>query len=156
MARVKTLYVRDEDVATWEEAAKAASGEGVSVSEYAAAAVRQRLDRRPPVFDLLRAQSMEPITPAMQIKRTYEFWGNWIVRDARSVHPAASQNDLWSIAITKGGVFAAHVLRGGEVPLLGTDPDLGELARKFRIPDDIVEAALEHLGKVNWIVRQEI
>jgi hypothetical protein len=36
------------------------------------------------------------------------------------------------------------------------DPDLGELAPKFHISDAIVKAAaLEHLGRVNWIVRQE-
>lgn len=156
MARVKTLYVRDEDAATWEEAAKTAAEEGVSVSEFATAAVRERLDRRPPAFELLTAQSMESFTPAMQIKRTHEFWGRWILKDVRSTHPGASQNDLWSIAITKGGVFAAHVLRGGEVPLLGTDPDLKELERKFLIPADIVKVAMEELGKMSWTVRRDI
>jgi len=39
-------------------------------------------------------------------------------------------NDLWGVAITRGGVFAAHnVLRRGQVPLLGTDPDFEELER---------------------------
>ena len=156
MARVKTLYVRDEDAATWEEAAKAASEEGVSVSEFATAAVRERLDRRPPAFELLTAQSMEPLTPTMQVKRTYEFWGRWILKDVHSTQPGTSQNDIWSIAITKGGVFVAHVLRGGEAPLLGTDPDFGELKRKFLIPADIAMAALEILDTVNWVVRRDI
>src|SRR6516225_5421889 len=103
MARMKTLYVRDEDAGIWEEAAKAAADEGVSVSEFAALAVRERLDRRPPAFELLTADSMEPLTPTMQIKRRYEFEGRWILKDVRSTHPGASRRDVWSIAITKGG-----------------------------------------------------
>ena len=156
MARAKTLYVRDEDVVTWEEAAKAAAGEGVSVSEFATAAVRERLDRRPPAFELLSAASMEPLTPTMQIKRTYEFWGRWILKDVRSAHPGASHQDVWSIAITKGGVFVVHVLRGGEAPLLGSDADFGELERKFLIPADVAKSASEILDRMVWVVRRDI
>jgi hypothetical protein len=64
--------------------------------------------------------------------------------------------DVWSIAITKGGVFAAHVLRGGEAPLLGTDPDFRELERKFLIPADVAEAASEALKSIDWVVRRDI
>ncbi len=155
MARVKTLYVRDEDAGTWEEAAKAAADEGVSVSEFAAVAVRERLDRRPPAFELLTADSMEPLTPTMQIRRRYEFEGRWILKDVRSTHPGASPHDVWSIAITRGGVFVAHVLRGG-APLLGTDPDFGELERKFLIPADVAAAASEILKSIDWVVRRDI
>jgi hypothetical protein len=156
MSRVKTLYVRDEDAGTWEEAAKAAAYEGVSVSEFATAAVRERLDRRPPAFELLTADSMEPLTPTMQIKRQHQFWGRWILKDVHSAHPGANPHDVWSIAITKGGVFAAHVLRGGEAPLLGTDPDFGELERKFLIPADVAAAASKALKSIDWVVRRDI
>jgi hypothetical protein len=156
MARVKTLYVRDEDAATWEEAAKAAADEGMSMSEFATVAVRERLDRRPPAFELLTAESMEPLTPATQVKRQYQFWGRWIVKDVHSANPGASHHDLWSVAITKGGVFVAHVLRAGGIPLLGTDPDFGELQRKFLIPPDVGEAALEILKTTDWVVRRDI
>jgi hypothetical protein len=156
MARVKTLYVRDEDAGIWEEAAKAAADEGVSVSEFAILAVRERLDRRPPAFELLTADSMEPLTPTTQIKRRYEFEGRWILKDVRSTHPGASRRDLWSIAITKGGVFVAHVLRGGEAPLLGTGSDFGELERKFLIPADVAAAASESLKSIDWVVRRDI
>src|SRR5579859_4879621 len=149
MPRVKTLYVRDEDAGIWEKAAKAAADEGVSVSEFATTAIRERLDRRPPAFELLTAESMEPLTPTAQIKRRYQFWGHWLLKDVQSAHPSASRHDVWSIAITKGGVFAAHVLRGGEVPLLGTDPDFGELERKFLIPADIAAAVSEALKSID-------
>lgn len=151
----KTLYVRDEDASTWEEAAKAASSEGVSMSEFVITAIRERLDRRPPTFELLSADSMEPHTSRTQIKRTYEFWGHWILKDVHSANPSLSNDELWSIAITKGGSFAAHVIRGG-APLLGTDPDFEELVKKFLIPSDIVEAVTEALEKVSWVVRRDI
>lgn len=156
MARVKTLYVRDEDTATWEEAAKAAGDEGVSVSEFATIAVRERLDRRPPAFELLTADSMEPLTPTMQIKRQYQFEGRWILKNMHSAYPGASRHDVWSIAITKGGVFVAHVLHGGEAPSLGTDPDFGQLVRKLLIPTDVAAAASEALKSINWVVRRDI
>jgi len=156
VARVKTLYVRDEDTGIWEEAAKAAADEGVSVSEFAITAIRERLDRRPPAFELLTAESMEPLTPTMQVKRRYQFWGHWLLKDVHSAHPGASRHDVWSIAITRGGAFVAHILRGGEAPLLGTDPDFGELERKFLIPADIVEAVAEILKTTDWVVRRDI
>jgi hypothetical protein len=156
MARVKTLYVRDEDAGVWEEAAKAAVDEGVSVSEFATTAIRERLDRRPPAFELLTAESMEPLTPTMQIKRRYEFEGRWVLKDVRSTHPGANRRDVWSIAITQGGAFVAHVLRGGDAPLLGTDPEFGELVRKFLIPADIAEAVAESLKTTDWVVRRDI
>ena len=155
MARVKTLYVRDEDAATWEEAAKAAAEEGVSVSEFVTAAIRARLDQRPPAFELLRADSMEPLTPQMQVKRTYEFWGHWILKDAQSDHPSLSPDERWSIAITKDGNFVAHVIRGG-APLLGTDPKFEELVNKFLIPSDIARSASEVIHNMNWVIRRDI
>jgi hypothetical protein len=156
MPPVKSLYVRDEAAGPWEEVARAAAEEGVSVSEFAALAVREPLHRRPPAFALLTADSMEPLTPTMKIRRRYEFEGRWVLKDGRSTHPGASRRDVWSIAITKGDVFVAHVVRGGETPLLGTDPDFGELERKFLIPGDVAAAASETLESIDWVVRRDI
>jgi hypothetical protein len=154
--RAKTLYVRDEDSVIWDQAAKAAAEEGVSLSEFVTASVRERVDRRRPLaFEELSAESMEPYTATTAIKRTHKFLGRWILKDVRSAQPGAFQ-DIWSIAITEDGVFAAHVLRGGETPLLGTDPKLDELARRFLIPDDVVAAAVEALSGVEWVVRRKI
>jgi hypothetical protein len=154
MARVKTLYVRDEDAATWEKAAKAAAEEGMSLSEFVTTAIRTRLDQRPPSFELLRADSMEPLTPQMQVKRTYEFWGHWILRDAESGHPGLSQGERWSVAITKDGNFVVHVLRGG-APLMGADPNFEELVKKFLVPPDIAQAASEIINGLDWTVRRD-
>lgn len=156
MPRAKTLYVRDEDSATWEQAATMAAKGGISLSEFVTAAVRERLDRhRPQAFEELTADSLEPYTATAAIKRTHRFLGRWILKDVHSAHPCAAQ-DVWSIAITEGGVFAAHVLRGGTVPLLGTDTNLDALARTFLMPDDVVQAAIDALSGVDWIVRRAI
>jgi hypothetical protein len=154
MPRAKTLYVRDEDSDVWEKAARVAAEKGVSLSEFVTIAVRDRLDRRQlPAFEELSAESMEPFTATMSIKRIHPFVGQWILKDVRSTHPGAFPDDVWSIAITQSGVFAVHVLRGGKTPLLGTDAKLDELARTFGIPDDVVAAAVEALEGVEWVVR---
>jgi hypothetical protein len=155
---VKTLYVRDEDAAMWEAAAQAASQEGASLSEFVTAAVRARLDDRRSVmnFELLSADSLEPFVRGTAIRRTFQFEGRWILKEVRSSDPGASPDDVWSIAVTKAGAFAAHVLRRGEAPLLGTDPDIEELQRKFLIPPDVVEAALAVLKEQGWVVRRDL
>jgi hypothetical protein len=155
--RAKTLYVRDEDATTWDEAVKAAAEEGVSMSEFVIAAVRERLDKRDPlVFEEISVQSMEPFSAAFMYKATHTFRGRWILKDARSNHPGANPNDVWSIAITEGGFFAVHVLRGGDIPWLGTNSSLAELANSFGIPADVVETALDALSKTEWVIRRDI
>ena len=126
------------------------------MSEFVTAAVRERVDRRhSPDYQELTAESMEPYTATATIKRPHRFLGQWLLKDVRSAHPGAAHQDVWSIAITPGGVFAVHVLRGG-TPLLGTGEKLDELARKFVIPDDVVAAAIDALSGVEWVVRREI
>jgi hypothetical protein len=155
--RAKTLYVRDEDATTWDEAVRAAAEEGVSMSEFVITAVRESLDkRRPLVFEEISVQSMEPLTPAIAHKRTHTFRGRWILKDFSSNHPGANPNDVWSIAITEGGVFAVHVLRGGDIPLLGTNPSFIELEKNFGIPADVAKAALEAVSKTEWVIRRDI
>lgn len=157
MPRTKTLYVRDEDATTWDEAIKAAAEAGVSMSEFVIAAVRERLDRRNPlVFDEISVQSMEPFTAGTAFKATHTFRGQWIVKDVRSNDPGASPNDAWSIAITEGGFFAVHVLRGGDVPLLGTNPSFADLANSFGIPGDVAKATVDALSKTEWVIRRDI
>jgi hypothetical protein len=158
MARVKTLYVRDEDAAVWEAAAKAAAEEGVSVSEYAVSAVRERLERRsqPADYELLSADSLEPFARGMAIRRVMEFEGRWILKDVHSRHPGAFPADVWSIAITRDESFVVHVRRRGSDPLLAADPDFGMLERKFGIPADIVEAATRVLISEGRVVRRDI
>jgi hypothetical protein len=155
--RAKTLYVRDEDATAWDEAIKAAAEEGVSMSEFVIAAVRDRLDRRNPlVFEEISVQSTEPLTAGTAYKATHTFRGRWILKDVRSNHPGASPNDVWSIAITEGGFFAVHVLRGGDVPLLGTNPSFADLANSFGIPADVAEAAVDALSKTEWVIHRDI
>jgi hypothetical protein len=48
------------------------------------------------------------------------------------------------------------VLRGGEAPLLGTDPDFGEVERKLLIPADVAATASKALESIDWIVRRDI
>lgn len=50
----------------------------------------------------------------------------------------------------------AHVLRAGEVPLLGTAPDFGELERKFLVPADVAATVSEALKSIDWVVPREI
>jgi hypothetical protein len=153
--RAKTLYVRDEDSAIWEQAANVAAKEGVSLSEFVTAAVREQVERlRPPAFEELSADSMEPFTAGTARIRTHTFLGRWIIKDMQSRHPG-TMHDVWNIAITSGGVFAVQVVRAG-TPLFGTDPKLDDLARTFGIPDDVVAAALKALEGVNWVVKREI
>jgi hypothetical protein len=155
--RARTLYVRDEDATTWDAAARAAAEEGVSMSEFVIAAVRDSLEkRRPMIFGDISVQSMEPLTPAIAHKRTHTFRGRWILKDVHSSHPGANPNDVWSIAITEGGFFAAHVLRGGDIPLLGTNSNFVELEKSFGIPTDVAEAALEAITKTDWVIRRDI
>jgi hypothetical protein len=158
MPRVRTLYVRDEDASTWEEAAEAAKREGVSLSEYVTTVVRGSLERRQAArdFELLAVDSLEPFGRGMAVRRTMQFEGRWILREARSTAPGAIPGDLWNLAVTKGGVFVAHVLRSGRDPLVGTDPDLIELQRKFLVPDDIIESAVQVLGEQGWVVLRDL
>jgi hypothetical protein len=155
--RAKTLYVRDEDATTWDEAVKAAAEEGVSMSEFVIAAVRDRLDKRDPlVFEEISVQSMEPFGAASMYKATHTFQGRWILKDAHSNDPGENPNDVWSIAITEGGFFAVHVLRGGDIPWLGTNPKFAELANSFRIPADVAETALDALSETDWVIRRDL
>lgn len=78
------------------------------------------------------------------------------MKDVCSSDPGASPNDVWSIAITEGGFFAVHVLRGGHVPLLGTNPSFADLENSFGIPADVAKAAVDALSKTEWVIRRDI
>lgn len=157
MARVKTLYVRDEDAPIWEEAAKAAAAEGASLSEFVTAAVRTSLENRPPAmnFKSLSVDSLVAVAHGTVVRRQTYFQGRWLVRHTQSADPAASPADRWSIAVTPGGAFVAYVLRGGDVPELGTNLDLNELQRNLRIPADVIATSLTVLDTEGWVVRQD-
>ena len=157
MARVKTLYVRDEDAVIWEKAAKVAAKEGASLSEFVTAAVRTRLENQPPAtnFRLLSAKSLKVVAHGTAIAQTTHFEGRWLVSNARSSAPGESSTDVWSIAVTKGGAFVAQVLRGGRDPELAANRDLNGLQRIIRIPADIIAAALTVLSEEGWVVHHD-
>jgi len=156
MARVKTLYVRDEDVTTWEEAARAARAEGMSVSEFVVDAVRDRLARRPSgrEFRELSFESEAVVAHGQTATQTVRIVGRWLVKDVHSTSPGADQRETWSIAVMRTGFFVAHVRRQSGA-WHGTGPDLDELERRMGVPADVITAASEVLRKEGWTVRIE-
>jgi len=157
MARVKTLYVRDADAMTWEKAANAAGREGMSLSEFVSAAVREHLERRPSAteFTELSLESQAVVAHGTTAPRTTRFVGRWLVKDIHSTSPGVDHRDVWSIAVTKTGVFVAYVRRQGGA-WHGTNPDLDELERQFGVPTDVIGAASDVLHKEGWTVRLDI
>ena len=50
---------------------------------------------------------------ACRVHGLHQFWVSEFSRMCTQLTQGANPHDVWSIAMTKGGVFAAHVLRGG-------------------------------------------
>jgi hypothetical protein len=152
MAGAKTLYVRGEDSATWEEATKAAAREGVSVSEFVTTAVRQRLDRQSGAlaYEELSAESFDPLG-----LQTVRFSGRWIVNDMRSSAAGTSKQDVWRIAVTKFGRFVSHVRRANGVPTLTARDILDELASDL-VPADVIDAARQALQEQGYAIWRDI
>jgi hypothetical protein len=152
MAGAKTLYVREEESATWEEATKAAAREGVSMSEFATTAVRQRLDRQSHAvaWEELSAESFDPLG-----LQTVHFAGRWIISDMHSSTAGVNGQDVWSIAVTKFGRFVSYIRRVNGVPTLTAKDDLDELARDL-VPADVIDAARQALQRDGYEVWRDI
>jgi len=154
MARVKTLYVREEDATTWEEAAKVAQAEGMSVSEFVVDAVREHLARRPSAREFAKLSFESEVVVAHGQTATKTTWieGRWLVKDVHSASPGADHREVWSIAVMRTGFFVAHVRRQSEA-WHGTSPDLDALEHQMSVPADVITAASDVLQREGWTVR---
>ena len=140
MSPNKTLYIRDDDLGTWDRAESYAKATGQSVSTLVAAALGRYLPPEGAKEEICVEVGEPPV-------RTV-FTGRWLVRPEPGLTGTADTrfygDAYFGVAITGRGRFAVYVAyAGGKWPSRLVDYDsLGEVK-----PADIAAMAAAELGR---------
>lgn len=155
MSPSKTLYVRDEDVPTWELADQVAEKTRQSVSQLVAAALRHYL----PSVRVRTKDDTETITVDVGTEERHQtkaFEGRWLVPysdDSRTDEDNYLAGACWGIALTKRGKFAVFATNSYGEPGSLTVYDSLDDAETDGHPSDLIAQAAGELGqeRVTWL-----
>jgi len=148
----KTLYIRDDDVPTWEAAEKLAGG---SVSQLVAQLLRQHVAEHSRADTEMERIEVEVRSsdPDSESNRTVAFRGRWLLTptypDPRGFRAGNDAGACWAVALTRKGQLAIHSwhCNGMWGPDFEVYADI-EAAREDGVPDEVLAEVAGQLGIV--------